>query len=56
VFARHNQAMCDTSSDAYLCATVESAVMPRKAIENAPPVHAPTALIPVSGIQIPMLF
>jgi hypothetical protein len=56
VFARHNKAMCNTSSDTFLCATPELGAMPQKAMLNTSPVHVITPMAAVSGIQIPMLF
>jgi len=55
-FARHNQAMCDTSSDAFLCAVPEPGAMPHKATVDASPVRVMMPMEVVNGIQIPMLF
>jgi len=56
VFARHNQATCDTSNDAFLCAAPEFAAIPQTVIVDALPAHIITPMEAVSGIQIPMLF
>ena len=55
-FARHNQAMCDTSSDAFLCAVPEPRAVAHRAAMEASPVRILMPMEAVDGIQIPMLF
>ena len=55
-FARHNQAMRDTSSDAFLCAVPEPRAVAHRAAMEASPVRIPMPMEAVDGIQIPMLF
>jgi hypothetical protein len=55
-FARHNQAMGDTSSDAFLGAVPALGVVTPKATMDALPARVLMPMETVSGIQIPMLF